>query len=274
MNSVRRAFACALIALGMLATSAGPALAHATLLGSSPALNARGISEDTRAVTLRFSESVQVVNKADVTVVNGRGQRVDLSAPHVAPGNRREVVVPLHGPLLPDSYSVRYRVVAADTHTAAQAFVFGVGKARLGEPILAGTGGMTDTSPSAVGARAAELVALMLLIGLIAFRALVWGPGVAAAASRGLPGAERDSALRHGQRVFWRAFWALAALAGAAETAVLAAKSAVVFHTSLIGAMQHPTSAYHLVAASRFGDFLGWRSGALFALVAVAFVAW
>jgi copper transport protein len=92
--------------------------------------------------------------------------------------------------------------------------------------------------------------------------------------ARGLPAAERETALRHGQRLFWRAFWALAVLAGAAECAVLAAKSAVVFHTGLGTAALHPAAAYRLVAASRFGDLFGWRSGALFALVAVAFVTW
>ena len=272
MNSVRRAFACALIALGMLATSAGPALAHATLLGSSPAIGARGVSENAGAVTLRFSEPVQILNRSDVSVVNGRGQRVDLATPHTVAGDPRKVVVPLRRPLVPDSYSLRYRLVSADSHTAAQAFVFGVGNARLGEPIFAGTGGLTDSSPVAVAARAGELVALMLLIGLLAFRILVWGPAVGAA--DGLAAADREGALRLGQRLFWRAFWALAVLAGVAETTVLAAKSAVVFHTGIVGAVLDPVNAYHLVGVSRFGDFLGWRCGALFVLVAVAFVTW
>jgi copper transport protein len=272
MSSVRRAFACALIALGMLATSAGPALAHATLLSSTPAINGRGVAEDAGAVTLRFSEPVQILNRSDVSVVNGRGQRVDLAAPRTVPGDPRKVVVPLRRPLVPDSYTLRYRVVSADSHTAAQAFVFGVGNARLGEPIFAGTGGLTDSSPAAVAARAAELVALMLLIGLLAFRMLVWSPAVRAA--DGLSAVDRENALRRGQRLFWRAFWALGVLAGVAETAVLAAKSAVVFHKGLVGAVLRPVDAYHLVGVSRFGDFLGWRCGALFVLVAVAFVTW
>jgi copper transport protein len=182
------------------------------------------------------------------------------------------VLIPLRGPLLPASYTVRYRVVSADSHSADAAFVFAVGRARLGEPILAGSGGLSDTSPPAVGARIAEFVAFGLLLGLLAFRALVWGPAVESA--RGLSAAERETALRHGQRLFWRAFWALAVLAGAAESAVLVAKSAVVFHTGLGTAALHPAAAYRLVAASRFGDLLGWRSGVLFALVAVAFVTW
>jgi copper transport protein len=230
------------------------------------------VSETEPSVTLRFSEPVQVVNRRDVTVVNRKGNQVDLGRARTAPGNPRQVDVPLRGPLLPDSYTVRYRVVSADSHASAQAFVFGVGKARLGEPVLAGIGGLKDTSPVAVAARVVELVALGLLLGLLGFRALVWEPAVEAA--RGLGPAERGGALRDGRRLFWRAFWALAALAGTAETTVLAAKSAVVFHTGLTGAVLHPADAYRLVAASRFGDLLGWRCGALFLLAATGFALW
>jgi copper transport protein len=272
MSRARGVLACALLALGMLCASAAPALAHATLLGSTPAAGGRGVSERASMVVLRFSEPVQILNRTDVTVVNARGFRVDTGAPRTAAGDPRRVLIPLRGPLLPASYTVRYRVVSADSHSAVEAFVFAVGRARPGAPILAGSGGLSDTSPAAVGARIAEFVAFGLLLGLLAFRALVWGPAVERA--RGLPAAERETALRHGQRLFWRAFWALAVLAGAAESAVLVAKSAVVFHTGLGTAALHPAAAYRLVAASRFGDLLGWRSAALFALVAVAFVTW
>jgi copper transport protein len=271
MSAVRRAIACVLIVLGALTASTAPALAHASLLSTSPRIDGR-VQQEPSQVTLRFSEPVQILNRTDVSVVNGRGRPVDAGAPRIDPADPGQVVVPLRGPLLPDSYTVRYRVVSADSHAADQAFVFATGGARLRTPILAGTGGLSDTSPAAVGARVAELAALGLLFGLLAFRALVWGPAVATAS--GLGPAERAGALRHGRRVFWRAFWALAVLAGVAETVVLAAKSAVVFHTSLIDAALHPAAAYHLVAVSRFGDLLGWRGAALFALVAVAFVTW
>jgi methionine-rich copper-binding protein CopC len=139
MSPVRRALACALVALGILAASAGSAFAHATLVSSSPAVNGRGVPERASSVTLTFSEAVQVLNRSDVTVVNGRGFRVDKGAPRVVQGDPRKVVIPLRGPLLPQSYTVRYRVVSADSHSAVQAFVFGVGRAKLGEPLLAGS---------------------------------------------------------------------------------------------------------------------------------------
>jgi copper transport protein len=272
MSRARRALGCALLVLGMLCASAAPALAHATLVSSTPPANSRGVSEGANTVLLHFSEPVQILNRTDVTVVNARGFRVDTGAPQAALGDPRGVLIPLRGPLLPASYTVRYRVVSADSHAADGAMVFAVGGAALGPPILAGSGGLSDTSPAAVGARLAELIAFGLLLGLLAFRVLVWEPSVDAAGE--LPDAERDAALRHGRRLFWRAFWGLAVLAGIAESAVLTAKSAVVFHTGIATAALHPAAAYRLVAASRFGDLLGWRSGALCALVAVAFVTW
>jgi copper transport protein len=271
MSALRRTLACALVALGLLAASAGPALAHATLVSSSPAANAH-VAEPSRTVTLRFSERVQILNRSDVTIVDRRGVRMDSGTPYTTPGDSRRVVVPLRGPLVPSSYTVRYRVVSADSHAADSAIVFAVGSARLRPPILAGAHGLSDTSAAAVAARVLELAALGLLVGLVGFRMLVWGPAVAAAG--GLEAGERETVLRHGQRLFWRAFWALTVVAGVAETGVLAAKSAVVFHTGLLSAAVHPEAAYRLVAASRFGDLLGWRVGAVLALVAVAFVTW
>jgi copper transport protein len=272
MSRIRRSLIAALLALGILGASAGPALAHASLIGSVPALNEKGISEETTQVTLVFSEPVSILNRSDVTVVNQRNLRVDTGAPHLAKGDATRVIVPLHRPLLPASYTVRYRLVASDSHEVSAAWTFAVGRAQLAPPILAGSGGLTDSSPVSVAARAIELLALALLIGLIAFRAFVWGPAVKAAS--GLDAAERGTALRHGQRIFWRAFWTLAVITGLAETAVLAAKTGVVFHTGFFDALVHPNAEFRLVGASRFGDLLGWRCGALFALVGVGFVIW
>jgi copper transport protein len=262
---MRRAAICALLALASLAAGAGPAWAHAVLVQSTPRAGAR-VDASPSTVVLRFSEPVQIVNRSDVSVVNRRGVRVDTGAARTVAGDPERVVVPLHTPLVPDSYTVRFRVLSADSHAAVQAFVYASGGAPLGSPILAGSGGLSDGSPAAVGARVFELAALGLLVGLLAFRALVWGPALARA---GTP-----EALRDGQRLFWRAFWTLAILAGAAEGTVLAAKSGVVFHTGLVAALLHPGAAYRLAAASRFGDLLGLRYGALLVLVAVAFVTW
>jgi copper transport protein len=279
VSARRRAVVCALIAAGALAAGAAPAGAHASLVGATPRAGGRvptaapaQVFGHAPRVTLRFSESVRIVRPSDVTVVDRRGKTVDAGVPRTSDGDPRQVVVPLRGALIANSYTVRYRVVSADSHAVDGAFAFAVGTARLAPPVLAGSGGLSDTSPAAVAARVAELTTLGLLLGLLVFRALVWTPALEAVCGR--RAAERSIALRHERRLFWRGFWALAILAGVAEAAVLQAKSAVVFHTGLGTALVHPADAYRLVAATRFGDLLGWRGGALIALVAVGFFAW
>jgi copper transport protein len=270
MSAARRALICVVVALGVLAATAAPTWAHATLVGSTPPSGGH-VADSPRQVVLRFSEPVQVLNRSDVSVVDHNGQKVDTGAPHVAAGDPRRLIVPLNTPLVPDSYTVRYRVVSPDSHSAVEAIAYATGGARLLPPVWDGAGGLSDTSPAAVAARVTELVALGLLLGLIGFRALVWGPAVSDAR---LSADERERVLRGGQRLFWRAFWALTVLAGGAEATVLVAKSAVVFHTGLAAAAVNPAAASHLISASRFGDLLGLRYVALIVLVGVAFTAW
>jgi copper transport protein len=271
MRPVRRAVVATLVALGALAATAAPTWAHAALVSSTPRAGAH-VADSPRQVVLQFSEPVQVLDRADVSVVDHTGQKVDTGAPRSVPGDPRRLIVPLHTPLVPDSYTVRYRLVSADSHSVVAALVYATGGAALRPPVWDGAGGLSDDSPVAVAARVLELVALGLLLGLIGFRALVWAPTVAGA--EGVPEAERDSAVRGGGRLFWRAFWGLTILAGAAEGTVLAAKSAVAFHTGLVAAALDPAAASHLISASRFGDLLGWRYVALLALAGVAFVVW
>jgi copper transport protein len=271
MSPVRRAVLGTLVVLSALAATAAPTWAHASLVSSAPRSGGH-VADSPRQVVLQFSEPVQVLNRSDVSVVDHTGQKVDLGAPRTAPGDPRRLIVPLHTPLVPDSYTVRYRLVSADSHSVVAALAYATGGAPLRPPVWDGAGGLSDTSPIAVAARVLELVGLGLLLGLIGFRALVWDPAVAGA--DGLSAAERERALRGGQRLFWRAFWALTVVAGVAEATVLTAKSAIVFHTGLLAAALDPAAASHLISASRFGDLLGLRYAALIALVAVAFATW
>ena len=263
--------AATLVALGLLGTSAPAASAHATLLRSVPQAASHAAVAPAE-VRLTFSEPVQIVRASDVSIVDGRGRTVSSGEPRVDVRDARLVAIPLRRGLLPDSYTVRYRVISADSHGIDDALVFALGEGRLRPPVLRGAGGESETGPWAVAARFAELTALGLLLGLLAFRAFVWGPALRAAGP--LAPGERASALAGGSRLYWRAFWVVAGTAGLAEAAVLAAKSAVVFHTGIGQALADPAAAYRLVAASRFGDLLGWRSGLLIAIVAVALWEW
>ena len=270
-RAVPRALATTLIALVVLTAVASTASAHATLLRSAPRA-ATHVARAPAQVRLAFSEPVQIVRPSDVSVVDGRGRVVSAGPPRTDPADDRVVTIALRARLLPDSYTVRYRVISADSHGVDDALVFALGEGRLRPPVLRGAGGLSETAPWAVAARVAELIALGLLLGLLAFRSLVWGPAVDGGG--GLRPAERAAARAGGSRLFWRAFWAVAGAAGLAEAGVLAAKSAVVFHTDLVASLTDPAAAYRLAAASRFGDLLGWRSGLLVAVVAVAFWEW
>jgi copper transport protein len=269
--AVPRALATTLIALTVLAAVASTASAHATLLQSVPRA-ATHVARAPAQVRLEFSEPVQILRSSDVSIVDGRGRAMSAGPPRTDAADARIVTIPLRARLLPDSYSVRYRVISADSHGVDDALVFALGEGRLRPPVLRGAGGLSETAPWAVAARFAELTALGLLLGLVAFRSLAWGPALDSAGRMGA--AERAAAGAGGARLFWRAFWAIAGAAGLAEAGVLAAKSAVVFHTNLVPALTDPAAAYRLVAASRFGDLLGWRSGLLVAIVAVGFWEW
>jgi copper transport protein len=272
VRPLRRALLCTGIVIVAAAWGAGSAAAHAKLVGSAPAPGASGVQRDAAAVVLRFSEQVAVLDGSEVTVVDGRGRRVDAGTARTSSGDSRRVIVPLRGPLNDDSFTVRFRVVSDDSHLEEGAFAFAVGRARLRDPLPVSAVGISDTGAVAVAVRWVELIAFGLLLGLIVFRALVWD-AVASAAYRSNAD-ERDRALRDGRRSFWRAFWGLAALAGVAEAAVLVEKTAVVFHTGVIGATRRPDILATIVSESRFGDLLGWRDLALLALVGLGFVIW
>ncbi len=266
-----RALATVLLLLVVFAGVTTKASAHATLLRSVPPA-ATHATVPPAVVRLQFSEPVEILRASDVSVVDGRGRSVGAAPPRTDQRDPRIVTIALRRNLLPDSYTVRYRVISADSHDIDDALVFALGEGRLRPPVLRGAGGISETSPWAVGARFAELTALGLLLGLLVFRTFVWGPVLGAA--RDLRPGERATALAAGRRLYWRAFWGCACVAGLAEAYVLAAKSAVVFHTGIGAALTDPAAAYRLVAASRFGDLLGWRNGLLLAIVAIAFWEW
>jgi copper transport protein len=268
---MRRVLIAALAATAALGVAAPAASAHATLLQSVPRAGSRPATSPARVV-LTFSEPVQILRASDVSVVDGRGRPVGSGPPRSDPRDPRRVTVPLRTQLVPDSYTVRYRVISADSHEVDDALVFGLAQARLRAPVVRGAGGLSEAGPWAVAARFTELAALGLLLGLLGFRWLVWGPALDRA--RRTDTAELAAAASAGRRLFWRGFWASAGLAGLAETFVLAAKSAVVFHTGIGPAITDPAAAYRLVAASRFGDLIGWRGGLLGALAAAGLWAW
>ncbi|MFB7497368.1 copper resistance CopC/CopD family protein [Streptomyces sp. NPDC056161] len=108
---------------GALLAGAGPASAHAALLGSDPA---QGVVVDKAPdkVSLTFSEQV-AMNNGSVRVLDPKGKRVDSGEPaHVSGAT---YAVRLVSGLGEGTYTVAYQVVSADSHPVAGAYTFSVG---------------------------------------------------------------------------------------------------------------------------------------------------
>jgi methionine-rich copper-binding protein CopC/putative copper export protein len=171
------------IALALLIT---PALlfAHARLVRSSPAINAR-LSEPPVSLSLWFSErpelrftSIELVDSAGTVIPHGPIVSIDSMG----------VSAPIIASLKPGRYSIAWRTAAADGHGTSGRFVFFVGgdpaqpvvaqrdtvdianaSARDGHALVQTGGGSGFT----ISVRWAELVAAITLIGAVAFRLFV-----------------------------------------------------------------------------------------------------
>ena len=252
-----------LVAVAALLASAGTALGHAVLVSSSPAADARLEAAPDR-VTLTFSEPVEIVQSDDIDVVDEAGEDV-TAGPATNEAEARTVEIPLRPGLGEGTYTVRYQVVSSDSHVIAGVVVFGVGVDELAEPFLGGTeDGPSETGPWGVSSRFLEMVGLGGLIGLLAFRWLVWGPAV-----RAEGGNEREAILGWGRDVFWVGFGALAVGAMLAEGYLLVVQSASVLGTGVLEALGDATGISQVLGDTRFGSLVQLRGALLFGLFAI-----
>jgi copper transport protein len=253
------------VAVAALLASAGTAMGHAVLLSSSPAADAR-LAAPPERVTLTFSEPVEIVQGDDISVVDAEGNDV-TAGPATNAAQANVVEIPLRPALGEGTYTIRYTVISTDSHVIPGVSVFGVGPGELGPPYLTGTTeGPSETGPWGVSSRFLEMVGLGGLIGLLAFRWLVWGPAV-----RGAPlaGSDRDAVLGWGRDVFWVIFGALAVGAMLAEGYLLVVQSASVLGTSVLDAVGDATGISQVLGDTRFGSLVQLRGALLFGLFAI-----
>jgi copper transport protein len=269
MRRVRRLL-IALVACVALLGAAGTAMGHAVLVSSVPAADAR-LDAAPSVVTLTFSEPVELVRGEDGDVVGGDGAPAP-SGP-ARPGRDRSVVqIPLRGGLPDGTYTVRYSVIGADSHVIPGVFVFGVGAGELGEPVLGGSaGGPSETGPWGTSARFLEIVGLGGLLGLVAFRWLVWAPATRRALA-GASGREREAVLGWGRDAFWVGFGVLAVGAMVAEGYLLVVHSASVLGSGVIDVLGDATGISQVLGDTRFGALVQLRGALLFALFALGCV--
>lgn len=228
--------------------SCTPALAHATLVGSSPPQGGK-VPAPPEQVELRFSEPVDA-GFDPVVVSDSGGARVDQGAARVDPEDARVVLADLEELPVGD-YTVRWRVTSIDGHVVDGKYGFvvtgsvrtgndthGAAKARTedrktehdvrdpaqerhrGQPANAQAGHAPPgpQEPTAATEHGIVLAATALLAGLAPFVALVW-----------LPASRQSGGAGHGAlRPFGAVAWVLVgvlAVAGVGELSAYAVRA-------------------------------------------------
>ncbi len=112
-------------ALVVLVALPATVLAHAVMVKSSPEKDST-ITRSPAQVDVWFNEQVRSAHKS-LAVIDSSGKRVD------GKDIQQEVLDPSHiftsiPDLPPDTYTVRYRVISADTHVVSGKFSFTVEK--------------------------------------------------------------------------------------------------------------------------------------------------
>lgn len=179
----------AVLTLGAVLLTAAPVSAHAMLTGTEP-VGGTAVAKSPDRVVLRFSETVQIPLGSIRVFASPSGKQVETGAAGRVDGQSSAVGVKL--PELDDgTYIVTWRVTSADSHPIHGAFTFTVGEATGGEAdaalvekLLASGGGDTAVGALYAVIRFVVFTALVLLVGGLAFVALLWPGGAGLARPR------------------------------------------------------------------------------------------
>ncbi|MDG4789102.1 copper resistance protein CopC [Micromonospora sp. WMMD1102] len=161
-----------LAGLAVLAGPAGPAAAHAAVVGTVPQQQAV-LGYSPTEVTITFSEPVALVpGRAQVLAPDGK--RINDGDASVRDATLRIPVRVADRPL--GTYLVSYRVISADSHPVAGSFTFAVGAASATPPEPADETVRRDVQVAVPVTRYLGYAGLVLLIGPALLLGLLW-PG-------------------------------------------------------------------------------------------------
>jgi copper transport protein len=161
-----------LVAIGLVLPAV--AGAHASLLHTTPSASVVTNGPPSQ-VTLTYSESIEP-RFSIISVTDVHGHQVTSGPPAREPGSPQTLVVPLRK-VPPGWYLVLWRVISADGHPVRGAFTFAVGPSPGPAPqFVIPSLSETAATPGLVGWRFATFVAMMIAIGLFAFRVLIARP--------------------------------------------------------------------------------------------------
>ncbi|MGH8860171.1 MAG: copper resistance protein CopC, partial [Jatrophihabitantaceae bacterium] len=220
---MRRLVLVLLALFGAALALAGPASAHATVEGSTPADGAR-LARAPASVSVRFSESVGI---GYLHVIDRSGHRVETGTPDHPGGNSSAIGVALRAHLPDSTYTVSFRVLSADSHPVAGTVRFVVGNGPIAATAAAAPSTGGGVSATLDAARWVSTVGFALLAG-------IWLLFVAVPARRG------D---RRARRLVWTG-WTAAAGGALAELLLQGSNAAgapitSVFRWTLIDSTLH-----------------------------------
>jgi copper transport protein len=141
----------------LLAMTALPASAHATLLFTSPADDS-AVPASPAVITLTFNESVSLTG-TPVTLAGPGGHPAGLGAPRLSQGHS-VLTVPVTGRLPDGVYTATWQVISADGDEVGSQFRFAVG------PAPAALGSAAPAQPSSPGQWPTALLRWLLFAGL------------------------------------------------------------------------------------------------------------
>jgi len=157
------------VALGALLAPAGPASAHAALVGADPAPGSVvGVSPT--EVTVTFSEAITPV-PGHVQVIAPDGKRISGAA--TARGDVLHIPVRRADHPL-GTYLVSYRVISADTHPVGGGLTFSVGAPSAQPPRVIATGAHRSVTVATDVSHFLGYAGLTLAVGPVFFLSLLW----------------------------------------------------------------------------------------------------
>ena len=240
------------IAVALAALTAAPAaFAHAILQESTPSNNSV-VRTSPKTVSLRFNEAVETAF-GSIRVYNCAGGRVDSGK--ILRPTKDSVAVTVDRTLARGTYTVTWRVISADSHPVAGAFVFNVKKANAGsckQVFGAKTPGTVDALFKF--ARGLDFALLLLVVGGAIALAVVL----------------RSAASELRTRLF-------RILAGLSFGLVVAAALCIVLQGAVAGGFglgeAFRWDTIHSVLQTRFGRAFLWQIGVAIVVGALALLA-
>ena len=151
------------------------AQAHATLLTTTPGAGTR-VATPPHQLVLTFDQQIRPVS-GGTTVVDDAGKSVMDGPAANAPGNLKQLVVPLQQGLPAGDYTVRWEIVSTDGHLIAGVYAFGVG---TGGPVPQAESQDAPTDWPFLIARFFYFAGLLTLVGGVVYRVAAYQPATAA----------------------------------------------------------------------------------------------